>query len=386
MSRNRWSDRTVAALKPQPKRFAVPDPELAGHYVRIQPSGAKSFVCVTVDGTTGKQVWTTLGPCSLLKVKEAQEAARAAMKRVRAGQPGKEAPVAAPATFDAVASDWYAKHVMDRGLRSRGEIKRVLDKYLRPEWGDRPFVGIRRADVVALLDDVAENNGKAQANHVLGVARSMMSWYASRSDDYVSPIVQKMRRAPPVARERTLEDHELGMIWKAAVGAGRFGAIVRLLLLSGQRRSVVAAMRWQDLDGSKWSIPREPRAKGTPAVVTLPDTAMDIIAGLPRLEGSPYVFWGRAGSHFNGWSKAKREFDSLLPKKPKPIAAWTVHDLRRTARSLMARAGVGSEVAERTLGHAIAGVEGIYDRHRYETEIANALKSLGSEILSVVNK
>ncbi len=98
------------------------------------------------------------------------------------------------------------------------------------------------------------------------------------------------------------------------------------------------------------------------------------------------MFWGRAGSRFNGWSKAKRQFDVLLPRASEPMANWTIHDLRRTARSLMSRAGVASEIAERTLGHAIRGVEGVYDRHRYENEIASALKKLDAEVGKIITK
>jgi hypothetical protein len=170
--RSEFSDKTIAALKPRPKRYSVPDPELAGLMIRVTPSGARSFAVVTIDPTK-KQVWTTLGACHLLTLEEARKQAREAIRSVRAGL-GKPAPVAAPASFNDIASQWYQQRVVERGLRSAREIERVLNKYLRPEWGNRPFAGIRRGDVTALLDKLFNAGKKAQADHVLAVVRSIM--------------------------------------------------------------------------------------------------------------------------------------------------------------------------------------------------------------------
>jgi integrase len=105
-----------------------------------------------------------------------------------------------------------------------------------------------------------------------------------------------------------------------------------------------------------------------------------IIEAQPRLTSNPYVFAGRGGGHMKGFSKCKRALDSRLPD----IEPWTIHDLRRTARSLMSRAGVRSDIAERVMGHAIKGVEGVYDRHSYTAEKGAALKSLSDIIREIV--
>ena len=158
---------------------------------------------------------------------------------------------------------------------------------------------------------------------------------------------------------------------------------MRLLLLTAQRREKVAAMRWQDIaiDGT-WKIPTEAREKGAPGELVLPPMAIDIIRAQHRLGDNPFVLAGRGDSHINGFSKSKLAFDAKLPKD---MPGWVVHDLRRTARSLMARAGVPNDHAERTLGHARSGVEGVYDRHHYRDEIANALARLASLIDGIVN-
>src|SRR5262249_37095253 len=141
-------------------------------------------------------------------------------------------------------------------------------------------------------------------------------------------------------------------------------------------------MRWQDIspDGT-WTIPVEAREKGTAGELALPPAALDIIRAQPHLGENPYVLAGRGNGHINGYSKAKRQFDAKLPD----MAQWQMHDLRRTARSLLSRAGVSSEHAERVMGHAIGGVEGVYDRHSYRDEKADALARLAALIDGIVN-
>ena len=166
----------------------------------------------------------------------------------------------------------------------------------------------------------------------------------------------KRTSAKERARDRILNDDEIRAVWKAADGT--FGDMVKLLLLTGQRREKVAAMRWQDIsiDG-EWNVPEGDREKGVGGSLVLPALAADIIRARPRYASSPYVFTGRGGSHLSGYSKAKTQLDERAK-----IAEWRLHDLRRTARSLMSRVGVRPDIAERVLGHVQPGVQGVYDR------------------------
>ena len=139
-------------------------------------------------------------------------------------------------------------------------------------------------------------------------------------------------------------------------------------------------MKWSDvsIDGI-WTIAAEDREKGNALELELPAIALAIIKARPHFADNPYVFAGRGGSHFNGYSKCKAALDAKVE-----IPAWRLHDLRRTARSLMSRAGVRPDIAERVLGHAIAGVEGIYDRHTYRDEKADALRKLSALIETIL--
>jgi integrase len=130
-------------------------------------------------------------------------------------------------------------------------------------------------------------------------------------------------------------------------------------------------MKWSDLDGDVWIIARELREKNNAGTLTLPKLAMDIINRQPRFATNPHVFAGRKAG-FTSWAYWKPEVD------------WTAHDLRRTARSLMSRAGVSFEVAERVLGHAQGGVAGVYNRHSYVTEKADALRKLAGLLETIL--
>ncbi len=217
--RKTLTDTMIAKMKPGPKRLTLPDPELRGHYVRITPTGAKSYCAVTRD-PHGKQVWATIGSTDHFTIDEARDMAREAIKRIKAGSGPFEPPPVKPDTFKAVAENYVERHVKSNGLRSQGEIERILDKYVYPVWQDRDFVGIRRGDVTALLDAVQDAHGPRQADYVLAIVRGIMRWYASRSDDYLVPIGPRMGRADPKTRKRAriLDDDEIRAVWAVAEG------------------------------------------------------------------------------------------------------------------------------------------------------------------------
>ncbi len=378
--RKTLTDRGVIALKPRRARYAEPDPQLAGHYVRVQPSGAKSFVAVARD-PAGKQLWTTIATTEIMGIVEARERARDVIKRVRAGLPAIE-PKAE--SFGAVVDNWIRRHVEANELISGREIKRLLDVHVLPAWKGREFTTIRKSDVAALLDHVEDHHGARQADYVLNVVRSIMNWYATRHDDYGPPIVKGMKRQKVATRARVLEDDELKQVWQAAEGNGTFGSVVRVCLLTAQRSRKVAAMKWSDYDDKtgEWSVPKEAREKDTGGTLVLPEMACAIVRAQHRLGDNPHVFAGRGDGPYRGFSAGKVALDAKLPPD---MPRWQIHDLRRTARSLMARAGVSSEHAERVMGHALGGVEQIYDRHSYRDEKADALAKLAALIDGIVH-
>jgi integrase len=380
MARKSLTDKGIAALKPRAQRYAFPDPQLSGHYIRVQPGGAKSFVTVARN-PDGQQVWATIGDCAAMPVAEARIRARDQLQRIRDGLP---AVAAKGETFGTVADQWLKRYVNKKGLRSEPEITRLLKIHVLPRWQNRVFLDIRRSDVAAVLDHVEDHHGARQADYVLAIVRQIMNWYATRHDTYAPPIVKGMRRTEPKKRERNrvLDDNEIREVWRVAGSSGTFGALVRILLLTAQRREKAVSMRFADIaDDGDWTIPTEDREKGNAGTLALPPLAMAIIQAQPKLGGNPHVFAGRGNGPINGFSKSKERFDAKL----KGVASWTIHDLRRVARSLMSRAGVRPDIAERVMGHAIAGVEGVYDRHTYRDEKADALARLANLVDGIVN-
>jgi integrase len=325
-----------------------------------------------------------LGRYPHLKLKEAREKARQFL-----ADPDKAKSKAEAGTFKDIAENFVKRHVDASQLRSKGEIVRCLAKYVYPHWGNRPFREIKRGDVSHLLDHIEDNHGKRQADIVLSIIRRIMNWFATRDDDYVSCVVKGMKRANGNGgRARILDDSEIRALWNACEDMGQFGAYCRTLLLTGQRRTKVATMQWSDLVDGAWHIRSDEREKDHAGVLKLPKMVLGIIEGQPRIAGNPYVFAGNPRGRrkpgpaaFNGYSEGKKQLDEKLPDMP----PWVLHDLRRTARSLMSKAGVPSEHAERVLGHAIVGVEGIYNRYDFAQEKADALAKLAALVGTIVN-
>jgi integrase len=378
--RKTLSDRGVAALRARAQRYAFPDPQLAGHYIRVQTSGAKAYVAVT-RGPNGKQVWTTIGDTNVISIADAREQARSVIQRINAGLPAVEPK---GETFAQVAANWTKRHVEGNGLRSAVGIGRLLKLHVLPVWGDREFTSIRRSDVAALLDHVEDEHSPRQADLVLAVVRGIMNWYATRNDDFNPPIVRGMGRDKAAPRARILTDDELRELWAATEGPGAFNGIVRLCVYTAQRSRKVASMKWSDIsvDG-EWSIPAEPREKSTAGTLLLPEAALAIVKAQPRIADNPHVFASPRGDNksLSGFAKAKANLDAKLPN----VKPWVIHDLRRSARSLLSRAGVATEHSERVLGHAIPGIRGVYDRFSYREEKADALRRLAQLIDGIVH-
>ncbi len=379
-------EKTVETVRADPaKRQVIFDEATTGLALIVSPKGKKSF-SIVARTPGGKQVWKSIGEPGKMSIVAARAKARIGVDRIRAGEAEvfpEEKPPAPVETFKTVAERFVARWV-DKGgkkqdgvpLRSKREIVRHFKKYVYPKWGEKPFLSIRRGVVTALMDEMVDNNGAVQGDRVLATLAKLFNWYRQYDEDYVSPIIPEMKRSGSHisrARHRILADDEIRAVWTGCGEIGTFGAFVRVSLLTGQRRAKVAAMRWEDISDGVWTIPAEDREKVNAGSLKLPQPALDLIAAQPKINGNPFVFAGRGKRAFNSFSDGKEDLQAKAP-----IAPWVTHDLRRTAKSLMARAGVRPDISERTLGHVIAGVEGVYDRHGYAEEKAEALRALAA--------
>lgn len=379
MPRQNLTDLQVSKLKPKAKRYTHGDPVLPGHYVRVTPAGTKTYAAI-VRNPAGKQELVTIGDVTTLPIAEARTRARIAMQRVKDGLP---AFTPASVTFGAVAMEWRARKAEAEEFRSLPEIRRHLDQNILPKWKDLEVTSIGKTAISTLLDKIQDKNGARQADLCLTIIRQILRWHASRVDGYNPPMFLGQRRqsAKKQRRSRTLDDHEICRIWAAADKSGTYGAMIKVLLLTGQRLDKVVNMTWPDLldDETKWKIRTEHvREKPHGGTLQLPAPARSVLVELPRFTGNPFVFAGRKG-RINGMSKAKARFDKLCG-----VSDWTLHDLRRSARTLMPRAGVTPDDGERVLGHTMQGIRGTYDWHSYSDEKADALQKLADLIAKIV--
>ena len=262
-------------------------------------------------------------------------------------------------------------------LRSKGQSEATLRRLVYPRLGDHPIAEIKRSEIVRLLDSIEDGSGPVMADRTLAAIREIMNWHASRSDEFRSPIVRGMARTKSKerARERTLTDDELRLVWKVAE-AEPLGYFIQFILLTGTRRNEAAQARWSEITGAEWIIPGTRYKTGKDHLVPLSAMALSL---LPKA-GGEWVF-SRDGIKPLHPSHYKAAFDKVLP----PMPRWTLHDLRRTARSLMSRAGISSDHAERCLGHVIGGVRGVYDRHEYLEEKRQAFEALAGLIERIVD-
>jgi integrase len=376
----RLTDEGIKRLKPKPgEQYGIQDALFPRLDIRVNYAGSKSWMARYYVG--GKPRSKKLGEFPQMGVKAARDAARKFDENPQAALAKTEV-----GSFGEIAAEFLKRHVHGNGnggLRSASDVERSLG-YALKRWKDRPFLEIRRRDVVALLDQIEEERGAGVADGVLATVRKLMRWFAARSDDYTTPIVPGMRRTKPKARERILTDDEIRNVWAACDGVPIFGDFVKVLLLTGQRRAKIATMKWDDIDeDGVWTIATEAREKGNPGKLPLPEQALEIIRRQPKILNCPYVFPGRGGTFISGYNKRMDTLRAELPSNNMP--QWQLHDLRRTARSLLSRAGITPHISERVLGHAIGGVEGVYDRHSYSDEKAHALSRLADLIDNILH-
>jgi integrase len=373
-----------------------------GFGVRVTASGARAFILNY--RLRGREHRFTIGAWPDWSALKAVREARNLRQRVDRGEdPLKDrAPIPAMKSVSSVIDDFMTRYVRnkERPLRSADQIQSAFDRLVKPRIGKIGVYELRRSQVAEMLDKVEDEAGPVQADRVRAYLRKALSWYAERDDEFNlnAAFVRVGARANPKERARTrvLSDDEIRIVWPLLSKAGTFGALLKTLLLTAQRRDEVANMAFKEIgaDGI-WTIPAERYKTKRSNHVPLSTAACAVIKAQPKIDGCDHVFPSGAKTAFSGFGKGKARLDkavlSDMQKRAKkgtkvePLPNWTLHDLRRTAKTLMARAGVRPDISERVLGHVIAGVEGTYDRHSYADEKRDALEKLAAMIERILN-
>jgi integrase len=354
------------------------DEEQRGFGLLVLPSGEKRYVIQYRAGGRSRRLTFKPG----LSLTEARKEAKVKLGEVaKGGDPladRRRQEGEATNTLKAITEE-YLKREGEK-LRSADQRRVVFERLIFPVLGARQIDEIKRSDIVRLLDKIEDDNGPHMAQTALAFISKVMNWHASRDDDFVSPIRRGMARIKmhEHARDRVLSDDEIRAVWRAAeVTAGPFGFFMRFLLLTACRRNEAAKMTRSELDGSDWIIPADRMKAKREHLVPLSGSAKAILDAIPEI--GPYVFTWNGRRPITGFSDPKRAFDKVCG-----VAGWRLHDLRRTARSLLSRAGVDADIAERCLAHTIGGVRGTYDRYAYHDEKAHAFEMLARQIGRII--
>jgi integrase len=376
------------------------DTEAPGLGLRVRAGGSKSFVFgyrVLGRGRDGQFKRVRIGDAAALSLDQARIEARALAGEVargvdpasdrRAAREEEKARKAEQEALDArlrlrVALQRYDAHLEMRQVRDRRNVISALTRHLLESdygIGDVPLVEIDRAAIMAVVEKLetgeAFNEADAAPRRQPGAARSLrqkattfLNWAANRGHVPLNPLAGMRRERETKPDEqgscgRMLLEAELGVIWRAcadAVVSRALGAVVRVLILTGQRRTETSLMRWEDvdLDEGWWVIPAHVAKNGKAHIVPLPLAVSQIIDAQPRFVDCPFVFTSSGTSPLSGWSK----LEPKLRAKADLAEPWTLHDLRRSFRSGLTRLGADHHLGELMINHRPKTLRSIYDR------------------------
>jgi integrase len=375
------SKRTADGAMPGERDSFLWDDQTRGVGLKVTPAGAKIYVCQYRTGGRGSPTRrVTIGKHGSPWTPDlARRKAKQILGDVAAGRDpasekrSKRQPVD---TFEAVATEFIERYAKRHHRRWR-ETEQAIQSKLLPHWRQRSITSITRRDVLDLLDREMDAGRPRTANKLLGLVRKLCNWAVERGIVDGSPVAGIRAPGRETTRDRVLTDDELAAVWNAA---GKMGwpwtGFIRLLMATAQRRDEVSQMPWSEIDVERrlWTIPAERTKAERVHDVPLSDLALSIIGDLPRIGDSGLVFPANrasSGNAISGFSKMKRRLDQLSV-----VSGWRLHDLRRSAASVMAQLGHPPHVVGGVLNHtpgSTMGISAIYVRHRFTDERRAAL-------------
>ena len=378
------TERTIKALQPGEQ---INCSKLRGLRVRCLPSGLKKMGFRYSHA--GKQHEINLGLVGAVTLAEARkramELAAQAVAQVDPLAKIKTEQARSTNTLDHVLDKWLAD-ARKRGLRTADTCERIFDRLIRPVLGDVVIYDLKRTQVAAVIERIADTAGPAMAYAAHGWLRTVLRWQRKRDDDFnVDPVPGGF--TPPKPRERTLTDAEIRDVWLACDEMdGVFPQLVKMLLLTGCRRMEIggldgAELKHDDIRGDYIEIAAARMKKGKLHVVPLiPAIAALLPAVRDGLLFTAATFRSARGPQagndglFNGYGVAKARLDAIIARRRgSAMPEWCLHDLRRTVRTQLPALGVEEKVCERILAHTERGIGRHYNHFEYYPQKAAAL-------------
>lgn len=372
------TDAKIAAIKPPAKgQTEYPDVKVKGLRLRVGAGGQKTWTVRRRVGT--KIVNRKIGSYPAMGL----AAARAAAEKLIAALERDGSTETLDRTFGQLAADWVDRVAKPNNSSWRLQERR-LELHVLPQWRDRKLVEIKRRDVRDLIEPL---EGDVLPNRVLTLVRTIFRWALSRDLIDASPAEGIAKPNKEASRDRVLTMDEVARVWAAAGLLGYpAGHWAQVLLLTAQRRSEVAGMRWRDVDLQEgvWTLPANDTKSDRAHMAPLSPAVVQILEAMPRL--GEYVFTTTGDTPIGNFAQAKLRLDRWMGSRDEAIEPWRFHDLRRTAATHMVRLGISETTVGRVLNHAAQGVTAkVYALHSHAPEKRHALETWAAEVDRAVN-
>ena len=357
-----------------------------GLALRVSPSGTRTWVVTARRPGKKHPSRYKLGDLREYTLTEAREVATEYKKKFRHGEDPVREQVdrkkearrleTSGGVLAALIDEFNQHHVSDKKPTTQKDYRRHIER-IRKKWSDRSTDSIQVHDVIEWMDQ-EKSISPANARQLHAIGRMLFSFGIERGRLSNNPFADINPPKMPKSRDRWLDEGEIVAFWKATESmSSLYAPAFQFLLVTGQRRSEVGGMRWEELDLQKglWSIPSNRTKNGKPHMLDLPKFAMNILSGLGR--SGEFVF-GSGAKELNGWSKAKSLLDKAIKNNGSTIKPWRTHDLRRTMATHLAEQGAEQYVIEKLLNHgsgSTGGIVSVYQRSERRQERKEALSS-----------
>jgi integrase len=354
------------------------DERMSGFGLRIRSGGHRTLVVQYKIGKKNRRI--NLGTVGKVDFEDARNHAREIFGDVARGVDPAEAKTESRKTAAHSLAATIPKYLDVRVVDMRESYWRGTRSYLNKDWKplhDTALSKIARADVAKVLTTITEKSGSIAANRARSGLSGLFAWAIGEGWCEENPVVGTNKRTEGEPRERSLSDVEAARVWLAAPDKD-YGRLIKLILLTGCRRSELGRLKWSEinLEAHTITLPRERTKNGQEHVVPLSGPAMEILASIAHRREREHVFGRSHGRGFAGWAKAKQELDAVLTLDQ----PWTLHDLRRTVRTGLGKLGIQPHIAEAVLNHLPSKLIRTYDRNTYADEKRAALDKWASHV------
>lgn len=373
------------------------DDALPGFGIRKFATGRAVYIVKYSVGSQQRKL--SLGPVVPGVLADKRRLASQILSRARLGQDAVGEKRATIAKATAKIGDLIVRYLGDRKDNLRPRYFAEIERQLKRDWGPLHGAGvdvIGRQDVVRIVDQISTGQGPVAADRARVALSGFYGWCIDRGHCDLNPTLNIKARADTRSRERVLAEAELIEIWNSC-REDDYGRILRLLILTGQRRQEIGDLAWSEINVDKKQIelPGARTKNGQPHIISLSDQATAVLLSNPQREGRDFVF-GRGQGGFSGWSRAKADLDARIAAAREragsraTMAPWVLHDLRRAFVTHINETGIATpHVAEAIVNHVsghLGGIAGVYNKAKYNEERRQALNAWAAYITQLVTK